>query len=173
MTTSSRLLDWNQFVGGGGNTVALAMFPKEQKKFTYNFANSNVSGYTWDIDYQTVVIDSISFNRDTGQPTYTNSNVIGFFDVQQGNVAQYVDTSDAANGNVTITIPADRYTGNILPNARTNVPTTCFSVKWTDTDSPPSTTIHRYIITETYTAEVTIGDPTEETSAQGGYTAIT
>jgi hypothetical protein len=167
-----KLLDWKQFIGGADQIISLDMFPKEQRKFTYQFGNTSVSGYTWDIDYQTVVVNNITFNRTTGEPNYANSTIVGYFDVQQANVAQYVDTSDAANGNVTVTIPADRYTGNILPNARTKVPTTCFSVKWTDTDSPATTNIHRYIITERYTAEVTIGDPTLETSAQGGFTAL-
>lgn len=168
----SRLLDWKQFVGGADNVISLSMFPAEQKKFTYNFGSS-VANYTWDIDYQTVVVDSVAFDRNTGQPNYTNSTILGYFDAQQGNVAVYVDDSDASNGNVTITLPSQRYTGNILPNARSNVATTCFSVKWTDTTTPATTNIHRYIITETYTAEVPIGDPTQETTAQGGFTSLT
>jgi hypothetical protein len=167
----SRILDWKQFIGGTDNVISLSMFPAEQKSFTYNF-ESSVAGFTWDIDYQTVVIDQVSFNRNTGEPNYTTSSILGFFDVQQASVATYVDDSDAANGNVKITIPKDRYTGKILPDARNKVATTCFSVKWTDASTPPITNIHRYIITETYTAEVTIGDPTTETIAQGGYTAL-
>jgi len=167
----SRLLDWKQFVGGTDNVISLSMFPAEQKSFTYNFGSS-VAGFTFDLDYQTVVIDAVSFDRNTGSPNYTQSNVLGFFDVQQVDVATYIDDSDAANGNITVTIPANRYTGKILPDARTKVATTCVSFKWTDTSTPAITNIHRYIVTETYTAEVPIGDPTTETSAQGGYTAI-
>ena len=170
----SRLLDWKSFIGGADNIISMDMFPQEQQKFTYQFGAVDVSGYTWDLDYQTVVVDSVTFNRNTGEPNYTDSTVIGYFDSQQANVSTYVDDSDAANGNVVITIPSDRYTGQLLPNSRLKVPTTCFSVKWTDTDSPTtSTTLHRYIISERYTAEVPIGDPTLETTAQGGFTAIT
>jgi hypothetical protein len=168
----SKLLDFKTFIGGSDNVIAMDMFPKEQQTFTYQFGAVDVSNYVWDIDYQTLVIDAISFNRLTGEPNYTDSNVIGFFDVQQSVVNTFVDTSDAANGNVAITIQADRYTGQLLPNSRVKVPTTCFSVKWTDGNTPAITNIHRYVITERYTAEVTIGDPTLETSAQGGYTAI-
>ena len=63
----SRILDFKQFVGGADNVINLAMFPKEQKSFTYNFGSS-VAGYTWDIDYQTLVVDTITFDRTTGQP---------------------------------------------------------------------------------------------------------
>jgi len=169
----SKLLDWKSFIGGADNIIAMDMFPAEQQTFTYQFGAVDVTNYIWDIDYQTVVIDQVAFNRNTGEPNYTDSTVSGFFQVQQSAVNTYVDTSDAANGNVAITIQANRYTGQLLPNSRLKVPTTCFSVKWTDTASPATTNIHRYIISERYTAEVPIGDPTLETTAQGGFTAIT
>ena len=167
----SRVLDWKQFIGGTDNVISLSMFPAEQKTFTYNFGGS-VAGYTFDADYQTLVLDAVSFNRLTGEPNYTSSNVLGSFDSQQVTVNTYINDTDAANGIIKLTIPSARYTGKILPDARTKVATTCFSFKWTDTQSPPTTNIHRYIITETYTAEVPIGDPTTETAAQGGFTLI-
>jgi len=169
----SRLLDWKSFIGGADNVIAMDMFPQEQQQFTYQFGAVDVSTYTWDIDYQTVVIDQVAFNRNTGEPNYTDSTVTGYFTAQQANVAAYVNTTDAANGNVTVTIPSQRYTGKILPNSRLKVPTTVFSVKWTDGNTPSATNLHRYIISERYTAEVPIGDPTTEASAQGGFTAIT
>ena len=163
-----------KFIGGADNVIAMDMFPAEQQKFTYQFGAVDVSTYVWDIDYQTVVVDTVAFNRNTGEPNYTDSSVTGFFDAQQSAVNTYVDTTDAANGNVVITIQANRYTGKILPNSRLKVPTTCFSVKWTEGATPTSATnIHRYIISERYTAEVPIGDPTTETTAQGGFTPIT
>lgn len=169
----SRLLDWKSFIGGADNVIALDMFPAEQQQFTYAFGAVDVSTYTWDIDYQTVVIDQVAFNRNTGEPNYTDSTVTGFFQSQQGNVGTMIDVTDAANGNVKVTIPAQRYTGKLLPNSRLKVPTTVFSVKYTDGGTPGTTFIHRYIISERYTAEVPIGDPTTEATAQGGFTAIT
>ncbi len=83
----SRLLDWKSFIGGADNIISMDMFPQEQQKFTYQFGAVDVSGYTWDIDYQTVEVDSVTFNRPTAEPNYTDRRAIGFLDSLHANVS--------------------------------------------------------------------------------------
>ena len=49
-----RLLDFSQYLGGPDDVEVIEMFPRQQKKFQYNFG-SNVSTYTFSADKQTIV----------------------------------------------------------------------------------------------------------------------
>ena len=88
----------------------------------------------------------------TGNPNFTNSNVIGFFANVSVNEATYVTNRSNVAGTVNVTIPADLYPGTVLmPDARTNVPITVFSVQWTDTGVTPNTiNSHRWAVLERY-----------------------
>ena len=164
---SGRLLSFKNYVGGADNVQVIELFPSDQKNYTYNF-NTNITGYTFAADYQTIIIDSMTYNVNDGQPNFTTSVVTGSYanaEVGAGNI----NVVDAAAGTVTLTIPSQRYTGNIIPDARTNVPITVLSFRWTDTNVTPNTTeSHRWAILERYEPDVVIGDPT----LGAGYTAI-
>jgi hypothetical protein len=154
---SGRLLDFKSYIGGSDNVITLEMFPSTQKSYTYNYA-VDVSSYTFEADYQTLVLDTVSYDRATGDPNFTDTNVVGFFanaEISGGNI----DTSDASSGLIYFTIPKNRYTGSITPSARTNVPATVVSFKWTDTVEN-TTNSHRYLILERWESDVAPGDPT-------------
>lgn len=166
---SGRLLDFKSYVGGQDNVQVIEMVPSTQKSFTYDY-NANVSAYTFEADMQTLVVDTLSYARESGLPNFTDSTVVGYFansEISGSNI----DTSSAASGQIKLTIPANRYTGNLIPDARANVPITVVSFKWTDTSVSPTTTeSHRWAILERYEPDVsTPGNPRDE----AGFTSIT
>mgnify|MGYP007090083680 CR=1 FL=1 len=159
-----RLLDFSQYLGGPDDVEVIEMFPRQQKKFQYNFG-SNVSAYTFSADKQTLVLDQVTYDRDTGNINFTDTNVIGYFDNTANiSAATYIDKTQAGTGIVTFTIPENRYTGTILPNARENVVMTVVGFEWQDASTPPRKELHRWAIVERWEPGVTIGDPTLDSS---------
>lgn len=146
-------------MGQANNVQVIEMFPSTQKSFTYNFGSSIV-GFTFEADYQTIVLDTVTYDRTTGQPNFTDTNVVGYFaNAEISN--SYIDTSTLAAGTVKFTIPSQRYTGPLTPDARTNVAMTVVGFKWTDNNtSPPVTTSHRWGVIERWEPDVAPGDPT-------------
>ena len=152
---SGRLLDFKKYVGGADNVQVLELFPEDQKKVTYSFSK-DVSGYSFSCDWQSILLDSVTYDRTTGDPNFTETNVTGYFT----NAAEFtdanvnIDVSQASTGFITLTIPEDRYTGNILPNARQNVVCTVLSFQWETDETPPSKDRHRWAILERFSAKV-------------------
>ena len=164
---SGRLLEFKSYIGGADNVQVIEMFPSSQKSYNYSFGDSNISSYSWKLDYQSILLDSVTYQRNNGQPNFTDTKVTGYFNnlttITEPNAN--INVTDAATGNVIITIPDDRYTGKLLPNARSNVVMTVFSVQWTNNAvTPPTTDLHRWAIIERWEPEVTVGDPATETS---------
>ena len=165
---SGRLLDFKSYIGGSDNVQVIEMFPTTQKTFTYNYGTP-ITDYTFQADYQTLVVDTLAYDRITGLPNFTDSNIIGSFaKVEIGN-ANIVVTS-TSNGTVDFTIPAQRYTGNITPSARTNVPITVVGFTWTNTGPTPSVTeSHRWAVIERYEPDAPVGN----VLLSPGYTSLT
>jgi len=161
------VLSFSDYIGGPDEVVAAQAFPSDQRSYLYNFGNS-ISGWTFTADYQTLVVDQVSFNRYTGQPNFGNSAVIGSFAKQEltGNNAPQV--VNAAAGTVNLRVPANMYTGPILPDARANVPVTVVAMTWTDAETYPNTMTHRWAFVQAWEPDVTIGDPT----TGAGYTPL-
>lgn len=164
---SGRLLDFKAYIGGADNVQVIEMFPSTQRTFTYDYG-ANVSAYTFEADYQTIVVDTLTYDRTTGDPNFTESTVVGYFANAEIGAANIV-TTDAATGIIKFTIPSQRYTGNIIPDARSNVAVTVVGFKWTDGGTTPTTTdSHRWAIIERYEPDVTPGNPRNE----AGFIAI-
>lgn len=150
------------------------MFPRDSKAFTYNF-NTNVSAYTFSGDYQTILLDSVTYDRNTGAPNFTDTTVIGYFtntaNLTVGSGNYDISNTDAATGLVKLTIPENRYQGNVIPNARSYVPCTVLSFEWQDSSTPPQRQRHRYAILERFDPQVgrVPGDPRDEAN----YVALT
>ena len=158
---SGRLLDFKSYIGGSDNVQVIELFPRSQKTFTYNF-NTNVSAYTFSSDYQTIVLDQVTYDRVTGDPNFTETTVIGYMNTT-GNVSNsLINNASASTGVVTFTIPQNRYTGKIIPNARDKVVMTVVSFQWTTNDTPAQQDMHRWAIIERWEPGVTPGDPTSE-----------
>ena len=162
---AGRVLSFKQYVGGADNVQVIEMFPKSQKTFSYNFADQDVSGYTFSLDYQSIMLDSVAYDNITGNVNFTSTSVTGYFDnYTSANASTYINTDNAATGIVHLTIPENRYSGNILPNARSNVVMTVASFEWETDDTPVQKELHRWAIIERWEPQVTPGDPAENTS---------
>lgn len=165
---SGRLLDFKSYIGGADNVIIEEFFPTTQKTYTYNYA-TDITNYTFEADYQTLVVDTLAYDRATGLPNFADSSITGYFANAEIGNANIVVT-DAVSGLVDFTIPAQRYTGNITPSARTNVPITVVGFTWTNTNVTPNVTeTHRWAIVERFEPDSPIGDPTQE----AGFTSLT
>ena len=162
---SGRLLTIANYLAGADNVQSIEMFPDDQQNFTYDF-NTNVTAWTFTADYQSILLDTVTYDRQTGLPNFAETTVSGYFDnygTVDANV--YINTLDASNGVVQLTIPANRYTGNVLPNARENVVATVLAFEWETDDTPPQKQRHRWCILERYDPRSgkPPGDPANET----------
>jgi hypothetical protein len=161
------VLSFSDYIGGPDEVIAAQSFPSDQKSYQYNFGTS-VQGWSFEADYQTLVVDRIAFNRYTGEPNFSNSNVIGSFDKVEltGNSAPQV--GNAAAGTVTLRIPAGMYDGAIVPDARSNVPVTVVAFTWQNAETFPTIQTHRWAFVQCWEPDVPVGDPT----ADPGYTPL-
>ena len=157
---AGRLLSFKEYIGGADNVQVIELFPRSQKTFEYNF-NTNVSGYTFSADYQSLLLSSVTYDRTTGKPNFSDTTVSGYFTNTANVSASNINNASAVTGLVELTIPANRYTGNILPNARDKVVMTVLSFQWTTDDTPVQQDMHRWAIIERYDPQVgkNPGDP--------------
>lgn len=162
---SGRLLSFSQYLGGADNVQVIEMFPDDQQNFTYDF-NTDISVWKFTSDYQSILLDTVAFDRQTSLPNFADTTVSGYFDnysTVDANVN--INTLDAVNGVVQLTIPANRYTGNVLPNARQNVVATVLAFEWETDETPPQKQRHRWCILERFDPRSgnPPGDPADET----------
>ena len=75
---SGRLLSFKQYIGGADDVQVIEKFPSEQKTFTYNYG-TDISNYSFELDAQTIVVDTVTYNVNTGDPVFSTSNVVGYF----------------------------------------------------------------------------------------------
>ena len=158
------VLNFDQYLGGADQIKIEQIFPSNQKTLQYNF-NGNITSWTFSLDYQTIVVDTMTFNRNTGQPNFADSKVIGYF--PKANIgASNIAVASSTLGTVNVTFPTNLYTGPIIPDARKNVPITIFSFTWTDANSPiTSVNKHRFALVNAWEPGIVAGDPTLD----GGY----
>lgn len=155
---AGRLLSFSQYIGGANNVVVAEQFPSTQKTYQYDFP-ANIANYSFAVESQTIIVDSLSYNAADGQPNFTTSNVVGVYANTTIAASNVVPVSNV-DGTVNITIPANLYTGPIEPDARANVPINVVSVTWTDAGSTPNTVdSHRYALIQRYEPGVTVGNP--------------
>lgn len=153
------VLSFSQYLGGPDSVNIEQIFPSTQRTFYYNFGQ-NISSWTWIVDQQTIVVNPITFERNTGAPNFASSEVIGYFPYNSISTATYVTVVNAATGLVNITTPTNMYTGPILPDARKNVPITIVGITWNDGGSPAQINTHRWAFIQSWEPGVTPGDPT-------------
>jgi hypothetical protein len=155
------VLSFSDYIGGPDEIIAAQSFPSDQKTYQYNFG-TNVTGWTFTSDYQTLIIDTIAFNRYTGQPNFANSSVIGSFPKVEltGNNAPQV--GNAASGIVNLRVPAGMYDGPIIPDARENVPVVIVCLTWQNAETFSTIQSHRWAFVQAWEPDVAIGDPTTD-----------
>lgn len=165
---SGRLLSFKNYIGGADNVQVEEVFKDTAKTFTYNYGK-DISNYQFELSQQTIVVDSLTYDRTTSLPSFTDSTVIGSFANAEISNTNVNPISNIA-GTVAITIPGNLYAGNVIPDSRGETPITVVSVKWTDTGVTPNTTEeHRWALIQRYSPDRGIGKP----SASAGYTALT
>lgn len=153
----ARLLNFSQFVGGADNVIVSELTPSNQKKFSYDF-ETNVSSYTFTADYRTILVDAVTYDRQTGLPNFADSTVLGYFGTSDTNIAeQYIDDTNANIGRVNLLIPADRYTGSIMPDSRNQVPITVVTFRWASDSGVIDS--HRHCILERWEPDIDPGQP--------------
>jgi len=158
---SGRTLSFKNYLKGSDNVQMIEMLPEHQRTFTYNFA-TDITNYNFTANYSTLVVDALTYNVNTGEPNFATSNVIGYLGATSTAIAAgNINKTNAAAGLVDFTIPKNRYTGFIYPDARTNVVISIVEFTWENTN--PTVNVfdsHRWAVIERYTADVTAGDPT-------------
>ena len=159
------ILSFDQYLGGPDQIKIESIFPSNQKTVIYDFGQ-NITGWTFSLDHQTLIVDQMTFNRNTGQPNFSTSQVIGFFPKQE--IPASIVVNDALTGKVYVTFPAQMYTGPIIPDARLNVPITVVAITWGDNMTPSQIMTHRWALVQCWEPDVVPGDPT----ANINYTAI-
>ena len=162
------ILNFQQFVGGPDQVICEQTFPSTQKTVVVNFQR-DITDWTFAIDHQTLVVDTVKFNRTTGQPNFGDSTVIGSFPKYEITGTFAPSVINASSGTVSVHFPAGMYDGPIIPDARANVPVTVVSLTWTDNSTPPQVNSTRWALVQCYEPDVEIGDPTTATN----YTALT
>jgi hypothetical protein len=162
------VLNFANYIGGADNIQIEQIFPSTQRTMVYNYGQ-DITNWRFDLDAQTIVVDTVAFDRNTGEPNFANSKVVGFFTTTiQINTSTNVNVINASSGTVAITFPGDLYDGPILPDARKNVPITIVGVNWDTGELIPQRNTHRWAFIQSWAPEVTPGDPT----LAAGYTSI-
>lgn len=162
------VLNFSNYIGGADNVQIEQIFPSTQRTMVYNFGQ-NITNWSFDLDAQTIVVDTLAFDRNTGEPNFASSKVIGCFSATQITTATYVNVVSANSGTVAITFPGDLYSGPVLPDARRNVPITVVGVTWDTGELLPQRNTHRWAFIQSWEPGVTAGDPT----LAAGYQSIT
>lgn len=162
------ILDFSQYIGGADNIEIEQIFPSSQRTVTYNFG-VDITGWTFHVDYQPVVADTIAFDRNTGAPNFASTKIIGYFDSGVINTSTNVNVVNTATGLIAVTFPANLYTGPILPDARSHTPIVVIGVTWTDANTPAVIETHRWAFIQSWEPGVNPGDPVLD----AGYTSIT
>lgn len=162
------ILNFQQYVGGPDSVQVEQSFPSNQKTVVVNF-QKDITGWTFTADHQTLIVDSVKFNRASGQPNFGDSTVIGSFPKEEITGPLAPQVINASLGTISLHFPAGMYTGPIIPDARQNVPITVLSLTWTDTGTPAQVNTQRFALVQCWEPDVVIGDPTQDAD----YTALT
>jgi len=120
-------------------------FPEQQLTVEYDFNDQGYDGWTAEIDWQTVIVDELTRDRENN-PVWDSSRVIGVF--PKG--------SKAAIANGILQFPVDMYTGPILPASNKNVPVTVVSFTFTKDSDIFS---QQFLLIENWMPGHPIGDP--------------
>lgn len=156
-----------QWLGGPDEVKVESTFPSSSRTYAYNFAQ-DITGWTFKLDYQVVVVDSIAYDRNTGSPNFAASQVIGYFPYGTVTTSTNIQVMLAGSGIVNVTHPANLYTGPILPDARANTPIQVMSFTWTDDQTPAAVNTHRIAKILAWEPQVPVGNPT----SGAGYTTL-
>lgn len=143
----SGILDYQRYLNTLQSLSEIGnIFPTTQKTLTYEIEGGGTQGWTATITWSTLLVDNIAWSN--GIPNFSNSTVIGYFPPASGSVTEYT--------NGVISIPANIYTGPLLPTATRRVPMTVVNVSWLK-DSEEYSVNFGYM--QNWEPGIIIGDP--------------
>ncbi len=72
---SGRVLDFKSYLGGADNVQIKEDFPSSATTYRYDY-DANISNYSFELSSQTIVIDTLAYDRNTGEPNFANANLL-------------------------------------------------------------------------------------------------
>lgn len=163
------VLSIDEFLSSPDKIKCEQIFPSSQKTLLYDF-NQDISSWTFEADYQALVVDTVTFNRRTGEPNFTNSSIVGYFPKVELTGDDAPDVVSVSEGTVKVYVPSGMYTGALYPDLRTNkVVVVIYSLTWTDDSTPAQINSHRWAFVQAWEPDTPIGSPANE----AGYVAVT
>jgi len=164
---SGRLLSFSKYISSADNVQVIEVFKDTASTFTYNFG-TDIVNYNFELSAQTLVVNSMSYDRTSGNPSFSDSTITGSFANSEIAASNVKRLSNVA-GTVNITIPGNLYAGNVLPDSRGETPITVVGVRWTNTGVTPNTVDeHRWALIHRYSPDSGLGKPSSST----GFTAL-
>jgi len=176
------VLTVDQWLGGPDQVKVESTFPSSSKTYAYNFGQ-NISNWQFELQAQTIVVDTITYTVDrvtnTSTPNFAGSTVIGYFPevsiATTSTNTTYIQVLNTTTGIVNVTHPPGLYTGSILPDARANTPMTVVAFSWivppttvNGLTTPSQINSHRIAKIMAWEPTVSPGNPTSST----GYVSL-
>ena len=154
-----QLFDTSAFVRSNDLPIVVELAVNESHLVEYQFGNQDVSGWTFTANTQTIILDRFQVRTDRdGNQTPAFGRIIGEIEDAMVVDPTNIDTTDAANGNIVLTVPPNRYTGNILPAYQGQVPITVLTLAVNDGNKVENRTI---LVVEQYAATASVDEPSE------------
>jgi hypothetical protein len=144
------ILDYKRYLNTLQTLTNLGQtFPSNQQTYNFTVAGGGTASWPATISWETLILDKVSFSsRDTGYvPNVEDSQVIGYF---EGSTATQYSSG-------VISIPANMYSGPILPGGDFHVPLTVVHLEWFD---GVTTYAQQIGFIQNWEPGVEIGDPT-------------
>ena len=167
------VLTFSQYIGGPDQLIMEQTFPSNQQSVIYKYGTvtGGIAAWTFTADYQTVVVDTVTFNRYTGAPNFANSLVLGTFPSVVLTGTDLPSIINSVDATAFVNFPKEMYAGPIIPDARKNVPIVVFGYQWTipSAGAPDQIETHRWGLMQAWEPGVSPNDPT----TYAGYTELT
>jgi hypothetical protein len=146
------ILDYKRYLNTLQTLTNLGQtFPSSQQTYNFSVAGGGTASWPATISWETLILDKVAFSSQaTGYiPDVSNSEVVGYY---EGSTATQYSSG-------VISIPANMYTGPILPGGDYNVPLTVVHIEWFD----GTTTYAQQIgFIQQWEPGVPIGDPAND-----------
>ena len=142
------VLDYKRYLATlQANTDIGQTFPSTQQKYTFTVEGGATNSWTASLEAITLIVDQVSYDRNTKEPNFSNSEVIGYF--------EGTSTATQITSGV-IYLPNGVYTGPILPGGNVNVPVTVYNLTWANNSETFS---HQLGFVQNWEPGVEIGNP--------------
>ena len=146
------ILDYQRYLNTLQTLTDLGQtFPSNQQTYNFTVAGGGTASWPATISWETLILDKVAFSSQaTGYiPDVSNSEVVGYY---EGSTATQYSSG-------VISLPANMYTGPILPGGDFNVPLTVVHIEWFD---GVTTYAQQIGFIQNWEPGVPIGDPAND-----------